>query len=175
MKCEKISVRKLISDFNKSELHHKMIPMGMASGWPCIRTMGNTLCITIPYFSRSVAEDKVALNAIYCSVTVPVMNPDRLMDFTIYPYKREWEDVDYENPVGFFPHEALEGLKRTEYKALCDQLYDCYDLMVESVRNQEEFKEQDQMIALFSRLMEPAHFPQYLRINKMFYSVFCRL
>lgn len=175
MNSEMISVRKLISDFHKSELRHKMIPMDMAPGWPCIHRMGKTLCITVPYYSRTLASDKVVLNPIYCSVTFPVMNPDRLMDFTVYPYKREWGDVDYESPVGAFPHEALQGLKRDEYRKLCAQLYDYYDKMVDAVRKQEPFLEQEEMAALFTRLMEPGHYPQYLRINKKFYSYFCNL
>ena len=71
MKKEEISVRKLISDFNKSELHNKIIPVGMASGWPSIKKLGKTLCITIPYFSRTLLDNKVSLNSIYCSVTFP--------------------------------------------------------------------------------------------------------
>ena len=35
--------------------------------------------------------------------------------------------------------------------------------------------EEAQMIKLFSKLMEPGLYPQYLRMNKKFYSHFCRL
>lgn len=169
-----ISVREVISNFNRSELRKRIMPMGMASGWPSIRKMGKTLCITIPYFSRSIREDKkVALNSIYCSVTLAINNPDKLMDYTIYRYQRDWADVDYDNPVGLFPHDALEGIKRSEYHHLCDQLYDLYDQMVAAVQNGERFEKEKEMAQLFGKLMEPAHYPQYLRINKKFYSAFC--
>ena len=175
MKNESISVYKLISDFNKSEIYRTAIPMGMMPGWPCVHKMGKTLCITIPYFSRTNSGDHMVISSIYCSVTFPVMNPGKLMDFTLYPYKREWEDVDYEHPVGTFPHEALEGLKPAEYKELCAELYGYYDKLVDAIRNQEPFREEEEMAKLFTRLMEPAHYSQYLRINKKFYSYFCNL
>ena len=37
------------------------------------------------------------------------------------------------------------------------------------------FQEEKEMIVLFSRLMEPGHYPQYLRINKKYYAYFCHL
>ena len=175
MKNEKISVRELVLEFNKSDFHKKCIPMGMAAGWPCIQKIGKALCVTIPYFSRTMQGDKVALNSIYCSVTFPVANPDRLMDFTIYPHQRGWEGVDYENPVGYFPHEELAGVNRNEYKEMCDQLYEYYDKMLDAARNSRAFKEEEEMSALFTKLMEPAHYPQYLRINRKFYSYYCKL
>ncbi len=169
-----ISVKEIVSNFNKSELRKRIMPMGMASGWPCIHRMGKNLCITIPYFSRTIREDKkIALNSIYCSVTLVVNNPNKLLDYTIYPYQRGWDDIDYDHPIGLFPHQALEGMKRNEYQQLCHQLYDFYDRMVESILAGQPFSEEKEMAELFTRLMEPAHYPQYLRINKKFYSYFC--
>lgn len=172
----KISVKSVVTGFNRSALRKQMIPMDMASGWPCIHRMGKQLCITIPYFSRFLGEgQKVALNSIYCSVTLNLRNPRRLMDFTIYPYHPGWDDVDYSNPVGTFPHKALSGIGGREYRQMCDRLYDYYDKLVAAVMEKVAFEEEQQMIELFSQLMEPAHYPQYLRINKKFYSNFCTI
>jgi len=174
MSAKKINISNMISEFNKSELRQSIIPLEMASGWPCIHKVGNVLCITIPYFSRTLTKDrKVALKPIYCSVTVPVMNPKRLLDFTVYPYQRDWDDVDYTEAVGIFPHPALEGITKDEYKHLCEELYSCYDDMVEAVMNNKKY-EGEKMQKLFSRLMEPAHYSQYLKINKKFYSFFVK-
>lgn len=170
-----ISVRKLVSEFQKSDFYKQSIPVGMAAGWPCIRRLGKNLCITIPYYSRFMHEKKVLLNAIYCSVTFPIEHPQRLMDFTIYPHQRGWEDVDYEKPVGYFPHEALAGVCRSEYKEMCHRLYAYYDKMLDAERNGKPFQEEEEMALLFTKLMEPAHYPQYLRIQKKFYSSYCKL
>lgn len=175
MEESKISVRKLVTQFNKSDFHNKVIPIGMAAGWPCIHKMGKNTCITIPFFSSFVSENKVLLNSIYCSVTFPVENPDRIMDYTIYPYQKEWKEVDYENPVGEFPHDAIAGVRRDEYNELKKQLYQYYDEMLDAVRNLRVFEQEDEMQKLFSRLMEPDLYPQYLRINRKFYSYFCEL
>lgn len=173
---EHISVYQLISRFNHSDLRKKMIPQELVSGWPCIRRIGKTLCITIPYYNRAVQAGQVALYPLYCSVTLPVGNPDRLMDFTIYPNQRDWEDLDYTKPVGYFKHAALTDVKTSgEYQTLYRQLYDFYDQMVAAILKKEPFVAEPQMIGLFSKLMEPGHYPQYLRINKKFYSYFCQL
>lgn len=173
---KQISIYQLITEFNRSDLRKKMIPQELVSGWPCIRKIGKTLCITIPYYNRVVRADQVALYPLYCSVTLPVGNPDRLMDFTIYPNQRDWDDLDYTKPVGYFKHAALADVKTgDEYQTLCKQLYDYFDRMVAAILQKEPFAAEEQMIKLFSKLMEPGHYPQYLRINKKFYSYFCQL
>lgn len=176
MTLDHFSTYKLVSDFNRSELRRKAIPHHLFSGWPCIQMVGKTLCITIPYYARSATSERVALYPIYCSVTFPVTNPDRLMDFTVYPHQRTWSDIDYSAPVGYFKHAALKDVKtKEEYRQLCQELFHYYDEMVLAVMNKKPFTEENKMIELFSKLMEPGQYPQYLRINKKFYAHFCRL
>lgn len=170
-----ISMFELVTLFNHSEFRKTSIPMGLVSGWPCIRQIGRTLAVTIPYFSRTPGKEKTAIYPLYCSATVPVKNPDRIVDFTIYPYQERWRDVDYSKPAGYFKHEALKDVRtKEEYQALCRQLYGYYDKMVTAIMNKKPFEQEEEMIRLFSKLMEPGHFPQYLKINKKFYSYFCR-
>lgn len=176
MNMENFSTYNLISEFNRSEFRRKAIPQNLFSGWPCVHTVGKTLCLTIPYYARSATSESIALYPIFCSVTFPVGNPDRLMDFTIYPHQRLWADVDYQKPVGYFKHAALDDVKtKSEYQALCKELYGYYDEMITAVTNRKPFAHEEQMIELFSKLMEPGQYPQYLRLNKKFYSHFCRL
>ena len=176
MNMENFSTYQLISDFNRSDFRRKSIPQGLASGWPCLQKVGKTLCITIPYYSRSTTSENIQLFPLYCSVTVPVKNPQRIMDFTIYPLQRSWNDVDYDRPCGFFKHAALDDVKtKGEYQALCKELFGYYDKMVLAVLNQETFAEDAEMTALLSKLMEPGQYPNYLRLNKKFYSHFCNL
>ena len=176
MKLENYSTYQLVADFNRSELRRNMIPHNLFAGWPCIHKVGKMLCITIPYFSRSASAETVALYPIYCSVTLPIANPDRLLDFTIYPHQRTWSDLDYSQPVGYFKHAALGDVNtKQEYTALCMELYGYFDQMVEAVAQRKPFENEEKMIALFTKLMEPGQYPQYLRINKKFYSHFCRL
>lgn len=111
---ERVSIYQLVSQFNHSEQRKRMIPQELVSGWPCIRKINKTLCITIPYYNRAVHDGRVALYPLYCSVTLPVGNPDRLMDFTIYPNQRDWDDLDYSKPAGYFKHEALADVKSRE-------------------------------------------------------------
>lgn len=176
MNMDSFSTFKLVSDFNRSEFRRKAIPHNLFSGWPCVHTVGKTLCMTIPYYARTSTSERIALYPIYCSVTFPVMNPDRLMDFTVYPHQRLWSDINYSEPIGYFKHEALADIKtKGEYKELVMQLYGYYDSMILAVLAKKPFVEEAQMIKLFSKLMEPGLYPQYLRMNKKFYSHFCRL
>ena len=170
-----ISVFELVTRLNRSEFRKTSIPMGLVSGWPCISQMGKALAITVPYFLRTQGQGKTALYPIYCSVTVPIKNENRILDFTIYPYQPQWRDIDYSKPAGYFKHEALAGVKtKQEYQELCRRPYDYYDKMVEAILNKKPFKEEKEMARLFSKLMEPGHLPQYLKINKKFYGYFCQ-
>lgn len=173
---EKISTYQLITDFNRSDLRQKAIPHNLYSGWPCVQMIGKTLCLTIPYYSRTVTSERMALYPLYCSVTFPVLNPDRLMDFTVYPHQSSWSDLDYSQPVGYFKHAALEDVKtKSEYQKLCMELFGYYDKMIQAVLEKKPFAQEKEMTALLSKLMEPGQYPQYLRLNKKFYSHFCRL
>lgn len=176
MMMENFSTYQFISDFNHSDFRRKVIPQELVSGWPCIQMAGKTLCVTIPYYSRLALQEKTALFPIYCSATFPIGNLNRLMDYTIYPYHKDWQDIDYSKPAGYFKHAALADIETKEaYQDLCKELYGYFDQMVSAVMNKEPFENEGQMIILFSKLMEPGHYPQYLKINKKFYSCFCHL
>ncbi|MDE7043873.1 MAG: hypothetical protein K2O97_02460 [Acetatifactor sp.] len=176
MKRDSFSTLQLISDFNHSDFRSKVIPQELVSGWPCLQWMGKSLCITIPYYARSFRQDKVALFPLYCSVTLPVGNPDRLMDYSVYPYQKEWQEIDYTKPVGYFKHAALADVKtKEEYQVLCRRLYDLFDRMTMAVLDRKPFEQEDEMIPLFTKLMEQGHYLQYLKINRKFYSCFCRM
>lgn len=167
------SVYQLIRSFNRGEFRRKSIPQELVSGWPAIRRLGKTLCVTIPYYARGRAEDKTILYPLYCSATVPLGNPDMLLDYTVYPHQQGWQDLDWSKPVGSFPHEALAGIGRKEYQALCARLYNYYDEMVRAILQGKPFAAREEMGELFCRLMEPDQYPQYLRIDQRFYRFFC--
>ncbi len=172
---ENISVKKLIDDFNHSDFRMKSIPQEMVPGWPCLEKIGKTICLTLPFFSRRMEDDgRVALFPIWCSVTVPIGNPDRILDFTIYPMSKKWSDTNYEKPVGYFKHEALKDVTKTEYISMRDELYGYIDEMAKAVYNGVPFKNAKAASELFKKLMEPGLYPYYLRINQKFYSFFCR-
>jgi len=173
---ERISVKQLITDFNRSPLRRALVPDNLYSGWPCLVKRGKCLCITIPYYSRVNQEKGIALFPLYCSVTIAVRNPKKVFDFTIYPYHKDWKEMDYSKPCGTFKHKALENVKtREEYQSLCDQLYACYDDMLECIQNNAAFEGADEMRRLFALLMEPSHYPQYLKIGPKFYANVCQL
>ena len=173
---ERISIKQLITDFNRSPIRRALVPDNLYSGWPCLSKRGKCLCITIPYYSRVNQEGGIALFPLYCSVTVAVKNPKKVFDFTIYPYQKDWQEIDYSKPCGTFKHPALEGVKtRQEYQDLCDQLYSCYDGMLECIQNGFAFEQDKEMSRLFTTLMEPSHYPQYLKIHPKFYSRVCPL
>ncbi len=129
--------------------------------------------VVIPYFNKSPQENGYALYPIYCSVTILWKNPERILDFTIYHTQKDWQDVDYSEPVGRFKHKALEDVKtREEYLGLCDRVFDYYDKMVQAVLSNKPFAEEAEMAELFSKMMAPPLYPYYEKINKKFYSNF---
>lgn len=173
---ENFSMYNFLRNFNRSDFRRKSIPQELVSGWPSVEKIGKTLCVTIPYYGRIRGDNNYYLKPIYCSVTVPLKNPERIFDFTIYPYSKDWQDIGFSKPIGTFKHKALADVKtNAEYKELCQQLYSYYDKMVEAILAKKPFADEDEMKTLFSRLMEPGLYPLYLRINKKFFSYFCKL
>ena len=170
---EHIAFKEKIRAFNKSDIRKKLIPMELASGWPCIKNINGRLCMVIPYFKKTVSGNGYDLYPVYCSVTVLYQNPERVLDFTIYPTLPEWSGVDYSKPAGKFKHKALEDVQtRDEYISLCDELYGYYDKMTQAVLSKKPFAEEEAMKKLFSKLMEPSLYPYYKKINEKFYSNF---
>lgn len=173
---ERISIKQYITDFNRSPLRRTLIPANLYSGWPSLSKRGKCLCITIPYYSRTTNQDHMDLYPLYCSITLAVNDPDRVFDFTIYAYEKDWQDIDFGKPCGQFKHPALAHIKtREEYQALCDQLFACYDDLLEGIRTNAPFTGLEEMRRLFAILMEPSHYPQYLKIQPKFYSHICQL
>ena len=170
-----IHIQEIISAVNRGSFRNTSIPAELASGWPCVHYIGKTLCVTIPYFSRALSNDRVLLYPLYCSVTVPIKNPERIMDFTIYQYHPDWMGINYAHPCGFFRHEALKNVKRSQYKQMCSKLYMYYDIIIAQMLSGMEAIGNEEMVSLFTQLMEPCHFEQYLKINTQFYSRYCKL
>ena len=170
-----IHIKEIISAVNNGRFRKSSIPTQLASGWPSIHYIGKTLCVTIPYFSRAIKNDKVLLYPLYCSVTVPLGNIERIMDFTVYRYHPDWMGVNYDQPCGYFRHDALKNVTRSQYQQMRTQLFEYYDILIAQMVSGMEIKVNTDMINLFTQLMEPCHFEQYLRINKQFYSNFCKL
>ena len=171
-----MNLKEIIHNFNRGDFRRKQIPMELASVWPSVKLYNGKIAVTIPYFRRRNLENGIALYPIYCAVTILADNPDRILDFTLYPMATEWNGIDFSKPVGKFKHKALEDVKtKSEYNALCDRLYAYYDEMIESVKKRIAFENEDSMKALFSKLMEPSLYPFYLKINKRFYVNFCNL
>ena len=172
---EQFSTKEYINQFNRSALRKALIPDNLYSGWPCVSMRGRCLCITIPYYSRRVEGEGFALYPLYCSITLAIRNPDRVFDLTVYPFQSDWQEVDYEKPTGFFKHQALDHVKtKQEYEQLCNKLFGYYDLMVRAILEKKPFTYAADMRELFSILMEPGHFLQYLKINTKFYSNLCK-
>lgn len=172
---KEIHIEEIVKAVNTGAFRRSSIPAELASGWPCVHYMGKTPCVTIPYFLRKLENEKVALYPLYCSVTVPLGNPDRILDFTVFPYRSDWRDIDYKCPAGYFRHAALANVTRSQYKQMCQQLFACYDNMIVCMLMGCDYQDGGVMTSLFTALMEPCLYEQYLKINKQFYMNFVKL
>ena len=172
---KEIHIAEILTAVNASSFRRTSIPAELAAGWPSIHFIGNILCVTIPYYFRKLEDTKVALYSLYCSVTVPVGNPERVIDFTIFRYHRDWADIDFDHVCGYFKHAALASVTRSQYKQMCKQLYAYYDKLLACMLAKCDYQDGGEFASLFTTLMEPCHYEQYLKINKQFYSHFCKL
>lgn len=165
----------LLNQVNHGAFRRSVIPMELAAGWPCLRKAGDKLAVTVPYFSRRITGETVALYPICCALTVLLDNPNQICDYQVFSYQPDWAGVNFNQPCGYFKHEALKGVDRQTYQKMCMQLYACYDNMAHCIQQGIPFEKAEEMTKLFSVLMEPGLYPYYQKLNKNFYSKFCHL
>lgn len=170
---EKKTVFDIVKEFDSSEFRKNSIPMGYAQGWPAVRIYNGTMLLTVPYFRRQIEKERAALYPIYCSVTFPLSNPTHIMDYTVYPLQKDWYDVDYKNPAGYFEMKNNAVFENSaDYRNQCAKLYGLYSQFCLSAQKKEPFVNYAQMAELMQKLLEPALRPYYLRINSGFYKHF---
>lgn len=167
------------------------IPLGYKTGYPILRNNGEKVFFVLPYrkFKKTNQKDKSAVMPIEYLVAfelhAPVKIPEEIKNvidekrlgvtasptgFEVLRNSDEFKDVDFDKPIGVFPHNELEKIGNSEYKNKVEQMYKAYDEIINGMLGIYEVLDASKLDFkhLLSELLEPGLKPMYRKIDKVF-------
>ena len=164
-----IKIDELIKKVKQSPIAKELIPMEFGSGWPIISIRKGKIAISIPYYKVILCEnEKTELYPLYYLITVVLPNYE-IIEFSNLKFDKRFSQVDFSAVAGYFRHEGIMNLNKSEYADEKQKLYDFYDELIFSISNSVTFKNEEKMQELFSRLLEPGLSCFYKMLSNSFY------
>lgn len=146
--------------------------MGYSIGKPVLQIKNGSLCLLYPFlkYKKTGIVDKTEVYPVRYTVTAALPS-GKPVGFSNLEYDERFEDVDFDKPVGYFRHEAVRHLTKTEYMELADELDGLYDKVIDMLLNGTPYSEKDEerMAQLLKLLTEPEIKPFYERLDRDFY------
>lgn len=170
----KVSVKNILKKMRTDDFAlNCQMPMGYTYGYPVLQIKNERLCLAIPYlkYKATGKVDKTLVFPIRYVITVSL--PDaRPVEFTDLKFDERFAKLDFEAPIGFFRHDAIKNLNKTEYEGKRDELFECYDKVIDMLINGAEYTDADEakMTELIKMLVEPCELPIYKALDEDFYS-----
>lgn len=169
----KRDVKTLMKQIRQSSVFKQEIPMEAISGWPALQRKGKDVFMTLPYYKIDTQETKgkTVIKAPIAIITVNCSN-GRIVEFCDTSYKGYVENGDA--AIGEFPHKQISKLTVKEYKALKEETFSMYDVLLDSLINgtiidqylEKEFSEHLKL------LIEPSLRTFYLKVTPKFFEYF---
>ncbi len=168
---EKISFKEMLRQVKFSEfVRGCQMPMGYMEGYPMLRRRNGQLCMEVPFLRYQITGqvDKSLVFPIryVVTVTLPGLRPVEFRDLSLESAFRE---MDFNKPIGYFRHEAIQGLNKHEFAAKKDELFRLYDAVIDGTATDEQAKQMGQLLKM---LAEPCQMPIYQELNPLFYQQF---
>lgn len=167
-------IKDFLKQINRSAVVRSYVSMGLGAGLPELDIVGDHLLVTVFYYRVHPRKDDQSL----------IMPPEYVLSFD-YPSCRlasfealrmssRGKDLDFNQPVGTFRHDAIKDLDRAAYQAKKDELYALLDRLIASLGGEGEFGEADEraLRALYQLLAEPSLKPAYRTIAPAFFARF---
>ena len=149
------------------------MPLGYVTGMPILQIKNEQLCLLIPFMRYRVTGqvDKTLVFPIRYTVTM-VLPEQKMVNFADLSFQSQYQNVDFNAPVGYFRHEAIQHLNKQEYMALRDELMTQYDKVIGTLLYNEAYSEEDEqrMRELLTMLTEPSLLPIYKALDESFYN-----
>lgn len=169
-----MNIRDILNELKKSKFFMgSHIPLGYTFGYPILQIKNDRLCLLIPFLKYKMTgeKDKTQVYPIRYIMTL-VLPESRPVEFADLALRPEFEKVDFGLPIGYFRHEAIQHLDKYEYAAAKDELYACYDKVIDALLNGSDYGEQDEcrMKELIQMLTEPCQMPIYKALDEDFYN-----
>lgn len=169
-----LSIYEIIKELKTSDfmLSSKM-PMGYTAGFPVLRILNGSLCVTVPYLKYQVTGevDRTLVFPLRYAVTLelPTLN---IAAFENYEYRPEFREINFDQPAGYFRHEAIKGFSRKKYKETYREMMNLYDKLICALLGQGPYTAEDEQkfSELLKIMVEPSLLPMYEAIDRDFFS-----
>lgn len=150
---------------------HSNIPMGYVPGLPIISILNGNLCMKVPYLKYKVTGelDKTFVYPIKFIVTISIPE-ETIIGIEDLSFNESFCNVEFQNPVGTFRHEAIKNLNKEAYENLRKSLYVEYDKIINYLTGYKgyTFTDENHFKSLFNVILEPSLYPFYRAIDSNF-------
>ena len=151
------------------------MPLGYVSGLPIVSIQGGKVCLKVPFLKYKVTGevDKTLVYPVKYVITysIPSMLPVGFEDLS---YNEAFRKVNFNEPIGFFRHDAIKTLDKMAYKKKKEELLSMYDKLASALVNNTAYslEEETAFKDLLGMMLEPSVKPIYQVIDKKFYDKF---
>lgn len=175
---KKISIQEIIKNFKTSNfLLGCQLPMGYVTGYPVLQIKNGSLCLLIPFlkYKSTGKVDKTLVYPIRYTVCMELPE-EKVVGFSDLACAKCFEKVDFSRPIGFFRHESIRNLNKSQYKEKRTELYEMYDKLAASLLYGDEYTAEDdeKFKALLRLLVEPCQYQLYRVLDGEFYNKYLR-
>ncbi len=173
----KFFTEKFLNDFKNNKAVQAIVPHGYVPNLPIVTSVNGELCLRVPlmrYKVTGVVDNTLVYPVKYViTVTIP---QGTIINYEDLTYNGAFVDVDFNNPVGIFRHDAVKNLNKEEYAALRSKLFVEYDKMIDFLANNAEYTEANKQafMSLLNQVLEPSLKPLYHAIDNSFATRFLR-
>jgi len=168
----KLTMQEFLKLLNNSETVRKLVPLGLGMGLPMLNIVGDTLCVTVPYYKSVPRKDDKTLIFPTENIIIAKWPTGNILEFRSLRYDKEYQKIDFDKPVGTFRHEAVKQWNRGEYQKKKLELYCMYDTFISSLFSDELYTGEEDFSKLLGMIMEPSLRPFYKKIGREFYNKF---
>ncbi|MEW2392599.1 hypothetical protein AB0933_29975 [Streptomyces venezuelae] len=168
-----VPTAELLERLRRMPLFRQLVPMECGIGWPMpLRLKADSgaarVCLRLPLFGmRQLSGGGAELFPPFATVTLD-RTTGRPMEYVDLRLTRPWAVPTDAEPVGIFPHEAVDGTVG-DYRAARTELLALYDELCDSLAARTRFEGRDRFSDLLRRLLEPGLEPYYRALGPDFY------
>ena len=164
---------RLVRALRRSALFRELVPMEAGVGWPLPHLSNGSVHAILPCFgmARVGKPARTALLAPFAGFTVS-WSSGRPVEYVDYRYRGAWRNLDFSRPLGSFPHEQVQAMRRSDYLAKRARLHRMYGQLFDSLAAGGELPPfwMREFTELVDLLWEPALRPFYRQLAPRFYA-----
>lgn len=171
---KKGAISSLFESMKSREEVRLLIPMGYIPGMPILTIKDGQLVAIIPFLRYKITGEVDRTLVFPIKYVIEYLIPEtqvvRFCDLTV---EEGFYDVNFNEALGFFRHNAVKDLDKKAYSALKEETLNLYDKLVSFLLGESDDFSQNEENKLrnnLQKIIEPFIFNVYERLDKDFYN-----